>query len=723
MKQIRSVDRIRRSNVCSVASRMLCSNRHLRLPGRVMVLLAGFATALTQLQVVAAAQHVSQPIYIKPDNSDARDQFGWATDVSGNRIVISALTERSAGIGPGGLPDDNSAVDAGAVYVFVLGTNGWEQEAYLKASNTEARDQFGWDVAIDGDTIVVSSCAAGFSEAGDDSSATTVNGDQFDNSAPGAGAAYVFVRSGSTWSQQAYLKATNTDSLDHFGRSVDVSGDLIVVGAPAEASSARVVDGDALDNSAPRAGAAYVYVRSGTLWDPQAYLKASNADAGDEFGGSVGIQGSTIVVGAHSESSLAFGTNSDGSDNSAQRAGAAYVFEQVGGTTWVQRAILKASNTDPRDSFGTSVVIHGDTIAVGSSGEDSIPPSQGGSPLDDSLTDSGAVYTFERSGTDWVQSDFLKASNAGAFDGFGSLSINGDVLAVGAGGECGFGTGTNSTQFSLSPCFGPTGSAYLFRRHGQGWIQTDYLKSSNPDANDRFGIALAVTQETLIIGARTEDGGSAAVGGNLLDNGSVNAGAAYVFDINAGTPAQTVFTSLCRGNGPQADQCTDCPCGNRAPIHSRGGCLNSLGRTTQLMAHGATALSAGSTSDLRFSVTECVPRTHSILLSSSELAPADVQAPCFGTTQGITNDTADGLICAATGLVAHGGRKSDGLGRIGVSNRGWGGVDPPAPSIGLHAGFVPGQTRIFQAFYRDYSFGACTAGVNTSQAVVVTFIP
>ena len=129
-------------------------------------------------------------------------------------------------------------------------------------------------MAVSGDTVVVGA-------HGEDSSATGVNGNQSDNSAADAGAAYVFVRSGTTWSQQAYLKASNTGAGDYFGCSVAVSGDTVVVGAYGEDSSATGVNGNQADNSATDAGAAYVFVRSGTTWSQQAYLKASNTGADD----------------------------------------------------------------------------------------------------------------------------------------------------------------------------------------------------------------------------------------------------------------------------------------------------------------------------------------------------------------------------------------------------------------------------------------------------------
>src|SRR5206468_3352783 len=142
----------------------------------------------------------------------------------------------------------------------------WTPQAYLKASNTGPLDEFGYSVAVSGDTVVV---GAPF----EDSNATGVNGNQSNNSADDSGAAYVFVRSGTNWVQQAYLKASNTDPDDKFGSSVAASANTVVVGAPHESSNATGVDGDGSINSASHSGAAYVFVRSGTTWTQQAYLK------------------------------------------------------------------------------------------------------------------------------------------------------------------------------------------------------------------------------------------------------------------------------------------------------------------------------------------------------------------------------------------------------------------------------------------------------------------
>ena len=148
-----------------------------------------------------------------------------------------------------------------------------------------------------------------------------------DNSVDNSGAAYVFVRSDGIWSQEAYLKASNTNPLDYFGRSIALDGDTLVVGAHREDSNATGVNGDDSDNSASRSGAIYVFVRSAGTWSQEDYLKAFTTDVSDYFGSSVALDGDTVVVGARREDSNATGVGGDESDNSASSSGAAYIFK------------------------------------------------------------------------------------------------------------------------------------------------------------------------------------------------------------------------------------------------------------------------------------------------------------------------------------------------------------------------------------------------------------
>ena len=310
----------------------------------------------------------SQQAYLKASNTDLQDWFGSAVAISGDTVVIGAPGESSNATGVNGDGSDNSAHGSGAAYIFVRDGSNWTQQAYLKASNSSGGDDFGWSIAVSGDTVVVGTPF-------EDSNATGVNGDGSDNSATNSGAAYIFVRNGTNWSQQAYLKASNTGADDHFGNSVAVSGDTLVVGAGYESacedSNATGVNGNQSNNSAANSGAAYVFVRSGTNWSQQAYLKASNTGAGDSFGYSAAISGDTVAVGAHQEDSSAHSVNGNQSNNSATDSGAAYVFVR-NGTNWTQQAYLKASDSVADLYFGGAVAVSGGTVAVGAFGASSM---------------------------------------------------------------------------------------------------------------------------------------------------------------------------------------------------------------------------------------------------------------------------------------------------------------------------------------------------------------
>ena len=337
--------------------------------------------------------------------------------------------------------------------------------------------------------------------------------------------------------QQAYLKASNTDADDNFGRSLAIAGDTVVVGASSEDSNATGVNGNQGDNSAPSAGAAYVFVRDGSgNWVQQAYLKASNSELGDRFGYSVAIAGDTVVIGAPFEHSNATGVNGNQSDNSADQAGAAYVFVRDGAGNWTQQAYLKASNTEAFDLFGLGVAIAGDTVVIGSPAEDSDANGVNGNQSDNSANNAGAAYVFVRDGAgNWSQQAYLKASNSDGGEQFGiddqfgtSVAIAGDTVVVGAQFEDSNATGVNGNQSDNSAL--GTGAAYVFVRDGAGnWSQQAYLKASNPDVDDNFGISVAVVGDTVVVGARREDSNATGVNGNQGDNSATDAGSAYVF--------------------------------------------------------------------------------------------------------------------------------------------------------------------------------------------------
>jgi hypothetical protein len=470
----------------------------------------------------------NEQAYLKASNTEAFDFFGCSVSISGDTVVVGALNEASSATGVNGNQANNSFSASGAAYVFVRSGTIWSQQAYLKASNTAASDQFGYSVSVSGDTVAIGAIW-------EDSSATGVNGDQANNGSSASGAAYVFVRSGTTWSQQAYLKASNTGVEDFFGCSVAVSGDTVIVGAYDEDSSATGANGDQASNGSSASGAAYVFERSGTTWSQQAYLKASNTGVVDRFGISVAISADTVVVGALNEASNATGVNGDQTNNGSFNAGAAYVFIRSG-TAWSQQAYIKASNTPAEsgagDNFGYSVAVSGDTAVVGAPNEDSSTTGANSTP-NENAGGSGAAYVFVRSGTTWSQQAYLKASNTGGGDTFGySVAISGDSVVIGAVNEDGSSTVINGNQADNSAI--SAGAAYVFQRSGGIWSQQAYLKASNTEANDLFGGAVAVSGDTVIVGAYWEDSNATGVNGNQTNNSSSDAGAAYVF-VRSGT--------------------------------------------------------------------------------------------------------------------------------------------------------------------------------------------
>ena len=376
------------------------------------------------------------------------------------------------------------------------------KQVYLKSSNTDADDRFGWAVAVSGDTVVVGAY-------GEDSNALGVNATlgQANNSASSAGAAYVFIRSGKTWVQQAYLKASNAGAVDHFGISVAISGDTIVIGAEGEDSNAKGVNDPVgqESNTAGGAGAAYVFIRSGSNWSQQAYLKASNTGQFDNFGWAVAVSGDTIVVGAPSEDSSAVGVNDPigQAKNNADGSGAAYVFTRSG-NIWSQQAYLKASNTGANNFFGSSVAISKDKVVVGAPSENSNATSVNNpiGQVNNGATGAGAAYLFVRTGVTWSQQAYLKASNTDAGDSFGrSVAISGDTLAVGAPAESSNAVGVNDPVGQTDNSVGNSGASYIFHYNGGNWIQEAYLKSSRKIPYASFGSSVAVSDEKVVVGA------------------------------------------------------------------------------------------------------------------------------------------------------------------------------------------------------------------------------
>ncbi len=654
---------------------------------------------------------VAQEAYLKASNAEAFDRFGESVAISGNTVVVGAPLEDSGATGVNGNITFNGMQSSGAAYVYVLTGTTWSQQASLKASNTNPGDLFGWNVAIDGDTIVVGAP----DERG---SGTDPQGAQGTNNFVDAGAAYVFVRNGTTWSQQAYLKASNSGPNDRFGSSVAISGDTVVLGALQESGNATGVNGDGSDNSLPFAGAAYVYVRNGVSWSQQAYLKSSSPDIGDRFGYAVDISNETIVVSARNEDSAAVGINGDATDNNAPESGAVFVFVR-NGTTWSQEAYLKSSNSEAFDSFSVSVAIDEDTIVVGACDEDGASEGVGGDTSNNNASSSGAAYVFVRSGTTWSEQEYLKASNTNVDDLFGwSVAIDGQNIVV--GGVLEDSSATDSSGDQLDNSSPSAGAAYSFLRVGANWFLRDYMKASNTGRDDLFGFAVAVSEGRAVVSANAENSNATGVNGDGMNDLADDAGAAYVLDLGS------EFGSFCTGDGGDQMGCTNCPCNNNAAPATFGGCLNSAGTSAQLNATGdpSVSLPAGASTDLRFALSGVPANAFCILNSGDGLAPANMAHPCFASGSGSLAVAFDGLRCAIMNTRRHGGRSADANGDVGSTNAPWGGEGGPPVGIAVAGtGFSAGQTRYFQVIHRDDPLAVCLRGLNTSQALEVEFKP
>lgn len=534
--------------IATLAPNILNQNIGIFLPDRInasYILRACNSSGCTDSTPIFISGNLADAIgYVKASNTDESDLFGGSLALSndGNTLVVGAPGEASSSAGVNGNQLDNSGrggdFGTGAVYVFTYNGTVWTQQAYLKASNPDEGDWFGNSVSIsaDGNSLAVGAPYEG-------SNSTGINGNQLDDSATSSGAVYVYTRSGFTWTQQAYVKASNTGEYDHFGSVVSLSadGNILAVGTPWEDSNATGVNGDQSNNFKGQSGAAYIFVRNGSAWTQQAYIKASNTDQSDMFSSSLELSddGNTLAIGAPFETSNTTGINGNQLDNSCgvigsiDSCGATYVFTRSG-ATWTQQAYIKASNTNEGDIFGYQVAISGDgnTLAVGAWKEDSQTSGVNGDQLDNTSTDSGAVYVFYRNNNSWTQTDYLKASNNDSRDHFGSslsLSTDGSKLVVGASGESSSSTGIGGDQSDNTAT--DSGAAYIFVHLDGDWVQHAYAKASNTDSNDRFGVAVTLSGNgnRLAIGANSESSNTTGIGGDQLDNSAPYSGAVYLY--------------------------------------------------------------------------------------------------------------------------------------------------------------------------------------------------
>lgn len=458
----------------------------------------------------------------------AWDEFGYSVALDGNTALVGAHGDTTA-----------AGYEAGSAYVFVRNGGTWVCQAKFEASDPEAYAEFGTSVALDGDTALV---GAPFSDA-------TWAGD--------AGAAYVFVRSGGLWSQQAKLQSTGSVRNDEFGHSVALDGDTALIGAT------WAINGK---------GAAYVFGRTAGTWNPQVVLEDVGGVGGDRFGCSVDLDNDTAIVGAYFDAAAV-----------GMMAGSAHVFRKSSGI-WSKEATLTPDDLAQGDKFGCSVALDGDTALVGADGDDTTSlPNPG----------IGKAYVFLRGGGSWSQQAKLVAPDGAENDKFGgSVALLADTALVGARGD------DNNT-----------GSAYLFERSAGSWSAQLKLMAGVGASDDYFGCSVALDMDMALIGA---------YGTTLASH--LNVGRAYVFARGAG--GWRLDSWLEAGDGAAGDYF--------------GTSVALAGDTALIGAPGDDA-AAGDDAGIAY----VFLRSGGMWYLESKLAASDGAAgDCFGGTVALDEDTA-----------------------------------------------------------------------------------
>jgi hypothetical protein len=400
-------------------------------------------------------------------STDATDASAAARDDGGASFDAGAIGDAAepfddASVADAATPDGGGdGFDAGPTVVA-------PERQYIKASNPDAHDWFGNAVALTDRWLAVGA-------PNESSWATGLDGDQLDDSEDDSGAVYLFESTPSGWSQRHYIKASNTGAVDGFGQVLALHGSTLVVGAPYEDSPATGIDGEQGNGDGGNHGAVYLFVEEGGTWRMEAYVKASNTDPIDLFGSSVALEGDTLVVGAPYEDSAA-DIDGDQADNSIENCGAVYVFERTA-AGWIQAAYLKSSSPEAGDQLGASIAISGSTIVAGARGRRA----------------EGAAYVFERTGTSWQQAALLTGSSPSPDAEFGSVvALHDDTLAVGA---------PAAPASDPGPELEDNGAVFVFERDDGSWNEVAHLKPSRPVERTYYGIALALYEGSLLVGA------------------------------------------------------------------------------------------------------------------------------------------------------------------------------------------------------------------------------
>lgn len=380
------------------------------------------------------------------------DNFGAAVAIDGDTAVVTSPYATASGV-----------EGAGSAFVLVRDGAGWLLQAQLAAQDPKPFSNYGRAVAIEGDTLVVGAYSA-------------------DGVQTSTGAAYVYTRSGSVWTQQAKLSANDGEGFSDFGYAVALSGDSVVVGAPS-----TFINGENV------VGAAYTYQRTGTTWAQQQKLIASDGLMFNSFGNAVALQGDTAVVAA-----------SQASVGGVSFSGAVYVFGRSGGS-WSELQKLSAVDAAAEDTFGHSIALNGASLIVGTPQPDLL--SGGGT---------GAAYVFALSGGSWTQQAKLLASDGVVEDAFGAaVGIAGDSAVVGAP----FAGSVHGVNLEA-------GAAYTYTRSGETWTQQARIAAVDAEQGDRLGMRVGLSGNTAIVGAP-----DAGVGGNDAQ------GKGYLFTLGTAAPA------------------------------------------------------------------------------------------------------------------------------------------------------------------------------------------
>lgn len=424
---------------------------------------------------------IVQGLYGKAANADPGDRFGATIAIAGERVAVGAPAEDSA---REDTPADNSRPDAGAVYLLRRRGNLWAQEAYVKHPAVGGLTAFGASIALEGDTLVV-----GY-----------------------ANQVRVFRRDANGWAFAQQVLSDGDEANECYGAQVRLLGDVLVVAAPCEPSSSQGVT-TVRDNVGINFGALYVFRWNGAAWIQEAFLKPTGRlNPGEPELGARGLALAPDIVAA---------TFFEDAGPRVQ------VYRRVGGTWTVDGLLMPADGYQAGDEFGAAVAASSDTIIVGAPAEDSAATGFGGNRLDNSAIDSGAVYVFRRRANGWMDEGYIKAPNTGAGDQFGaSLTYAGEILVVAAPAEDGGSPGVDGPMNDAVP---DSGAVYAFRRVNDLWMPPGYIKASNPGPGDRFGSALALSLDSLVVGAELEDSNARGLNGSQTSDAAPSSGAVYVF--------------------------------------------------------------------------------------------------------------------------------------------------------------------------------------------------